>query len=291
MTTDQTANSLSREIDRLSGGQPTGKLESHSVDSLCRRLLAPREVVLKLLGDGVLCSQGPVHANDETGAHSFLSNDLNAVRSAVLAAICERVVEESDGEPAEVTLAAGDAMRSHAAGFEKKLGTKAEFSRFPVGVVQLASPYGQEEEPSTVARVAKAGAVLAGGAALVGGAGYLRGRLAAGANRAGMLGAAKTAGLGFRLLRKDATAGVGAVKSAFAPRVSPTPSMFPSSSAAPAPIGTNATQEVIDPLKRRPGTEPRPGFFSARGSRVNFNASLSPGAARVAAVLAGRSVR
>ena len=142
MNTDQTAESLlaslSAAIDRHAAGQPVGKLESHDLQSLSRRILAPIDVTKKLLAAGVLGSQGPVHKGDDTGHHSFPSDQLNEIRRAVLVAIVEKIVEESDGAPEQVTMAAGDALRQHAASFVKKTGEKSEFCRFPVGTVQFS---------------------------------------------------------------------------------------------------------------------------------------------------------
>jgi hypothetical protein len=203
MNTNQTAESLSASlanaIDRHNTGQPVGKLESHDLQSLSRRILAPVDVTEKLLSAGVLQSQGPVHAGDDTGMHTFASDQLNAVRTAVLTAIVERVVEESDCVPEQIVMAAGDALRQHAANFEKKPGEKREFCRFPKGVVQLSgdvpnnavlerilkdhvvqfASYGaSEEEPGPFERIATNTAKVAGAGALAyGAAGYLRGRL------------------------------------------------------------------------------------------------------------------
>lgn len=86
--------------------------------------------------------------------HGFASDDLNEVRRAVLSAVVERTVEESDGEPNEIALAADQAIRSHAAGFDKKPGEKREFAAFPKGVVHFARYGAPEEEPGFAERAA-----------------------------------------------------------------------------------------------------------------------------------------
>lgn len=178
MNTNSVASSLANAIDRHSAGQPVGKRESHDLNSLCRRLLAPRDVVEKLLASGVLRAEAPVHANDSTGLHSFRSDDLNTVRAAVLTAIVERTIDESDGDPEGMTLAATEALRTHAASFNKKR-TPREFCRFPTGLVQL-SRYGEEEQPGfaerAVGTLGKAAAIAGAGALAYGGASYFRGR-------------------------------------------------------------------------------------------------------------------
>ncbi len=180
MNTNSTAEFLNQSIDRHAAGTPRGKVESHDLESLCARVLAPREVVEKLLAAGVLRAQSAVHANQENGLHTFLSDDLNEIRRSVLAAIVEKTVEESDGlEGSQVTLAASNALNEHVKGFVKKPGAKKEFSTaFPAGLVQLAR-YG-EEEPGFAERAGTLGkvATVAGAGALAyGAAGYLRGRM------------------------------------------------------------------------------------------------------------------
>jgi len=175
------ADSLNSTIDQHVTGQRSGAVETHDLDSLCARLLAPRDVVEKLLGTGVLRSEGPVHGTDDTGIHAFNSDLLNEVRRAVLSAIVEKVVEESDGEPDQIKLAAGHALREHAKGFDKPKGAKKEFARFPSGLVQLSRLDGrfvaQEDEPGFIERTASTvGKVAAVGAAGYGAASYLRGR-------------------------------------------------------------------------------------------------------------------
>ncbi len=175
MNTHPIADRLAAEIDRHAAGVPVGKLESHDLASLCRRVLLPRDAVEKLLSSGALRSEGLVHANDETGRHSFTSDNLNEVRRAALAALVERVVDESDGDPAQVSLAAGHALREHVASFRKP--APREFSRFPVGVVQFARFGEREDEAGPVRRTAAAvGKAAAVGGLAYGAASFLRGR-------------------------------------------------------------------------------------------------------------------
>jgi hypothetical protein len=167
---------LTNAIERHAVGMPVGKLESHSIDSLSARLLAPREDVETLLGNGILQSQGPVHAGDETGMHSFLSDDLNEVRRGVLHAVAGQAVEQSDGDPEGTTLMAGQALNDHAASFDKKPNAPRQFSRFPKGLVQLQSPYGDDEPGPVQKAVTTAGKVAGAGALAYGVGSYLRGR-------------------------------------------------------------------------------------------------------------------
>jgi len=113
---------LKKSIDRHAiDRQPVGKLESHDLESLAERLLCPIPTVNKLIAEGAIVSQGPVHAKDEAGLHSFLSDDLNAIRRAVLSAIVERVANESQSNNAEeITLRAGQAMSEHVKNFGAK---------------------------------------------------------------------------------------------------------------------------------------------------------------------------
>jgi len=177
MMTTETAENLIRSINRYAGEQPVGKLESHDLESLSSRILAPRDVVEKLLAEGVLRSEGPVHAGDETGLHSFKSDDLNEIRRAVLSAIACMAASESTGDHGETSLAAGLALRNHVDSFEKRPDAKPEFSRFPAGLVQLSSPY-DEEQQGPFERAATTAAKVAGvGAAGYGAAALLRGRM------------------------------------------------------------------------------------------------------------------
>ena len=249
MNTQNLSDHLAAEIERhATKGQPVNTRESHDLASLSPRTLLPRAAVVKMLSTGELRAENPVHRNEPGGRYTFLSNELNDIRRAALKAIVERTVEEGSDDPTTVAFATGEALRAHVDSFKRKPGEVTEFAAFPPGLVQLDRYVRQEDdEPSTVSKIAKAGAVLAGGAALVGGASYLRGRLAAGPTRAGSLGVARTALLGLRKFRGDATAGVAAIKSAFTP--------------APAAI----TPAIAPDLPK-----------------------ARPGAARVAAVLAGR---
>lgn len=174
MSTDL-ASTLNAKIDQHVDGQRTGAVESHDLNSLCKRLLAPRDVVVKLLSAGVLRSEGPVHGRDDTGLMAFTSDSLNEVRRAVLYAIVEKVVEDSDGIEG-VDIAAGAALKEHVASFNNQ---ENEFAAFPKGLVQLAAyPYSQDDEqPGALQQAATtAGKVAAVGALGYGAAALLRGR-------------------------------------------------------------------------------------------------------------------
>lgn len=170
MTTITLANQLHAVVDRESAGDLVGKLESHDLHSLSRRILAPSSLVENLLRDGVLRAEHPTIKGDATGRHAFTSDNLNAVKRGVLSAVVERVVEFSTNE-ADVPAAVARAVREHRITFEAKPKV-TEFGRFPDGLVQL-SRYVREEEPSAVAKAA----TLAGaGAAVYGVGSYVRGR-------------------------------------------------------------------------------------------------------------------
>jgi hypothetical protein len=169
-------SSLHAAIDHHVGSQPIGRLESHDLASLSKRILAPVAVVKKLLAGGILRSQNPVHSGDATGRQMFFSDDLNSIKRSVLSAIVEKTVEQCDGVPTQVTLAAGEALHRHVASFQKKSRT-TELSRFPAGLVQLARYPETDDEPSLVDRTANATGKIAIGAGLgYGAAALLRGR-------------------------------------------------------------------------------------------------------------------
>lgn len=172
------ADTLNKAIDRHAGGQLASGIESQDLEGLSRRLLCSVNAVKQFLADGILVSQGPVHRGDETGLHTFKSDDLNDIRRAVLTAVVERVIDESSGDPSEISIAAGDALRNHVAGFAKKPAVKTELSRFPTGLVQFASPYDDNEQPGPIQQAATTAAkVGAIGAAGYGAASLVRGRM------------------------------------------------------------------------------------------------------------------
>jgi len=165
-------DTLNNAIDRHAGGQLANGIESQDLEGLSRRLLCSVNAVKQFLADGILVSQGPVHRGDETGLHTFKSDDLNEIRRAILTAVVERVIDESSGDPSEISIAAGDALKNHAANFAKKPDAKTELSRFPKGLVQFASPYDEQPGPferaaSTAAKVGAVGAVGYAGASLL----------------------------------------------------------------------------------------------------------------------------
>lgn len=180
-STNTLADRLNSSIDQFVSGQRSNAVETHDFNSLCKRLLAPPDVVENLLRAGVLRAESPVHANDPDGLQAWNSDHLNEVRRAILEAITAQVIEESDGDPDEIPIAAGRALRQHVASFDKAKG-KTEFARFPAGIVQLSRGFDgrfgtqQEQEPGVIERAANAGAkVAAVGAAGYAGASYLRG--------------------------------------------------------------------------------------------------------------------
>jgi hypothetical protein len=156
---------LNAQIDRHAGGQPAGKLESHTLDTLCRRVLAPRPVVEKLLSSGLLQPTGPVHLDGTSGLYTFESDGLNAVREAVVRALVEEIVASSDGEPNEIRLATGDALNRHAASFAPA-ATKKEFARaLGSGCVMLGR--NPEDEITIDHGVRTGAAIISAGAARV----------------------------------------------------------------------------------------------------------------------------
>jgi hypothetical protein len=169
-------NTLTSQIDRHAGGQPVGTMESHTLDSLCRRLLAPRPVVEELFKSGVLQPVGPVHKDGNSGLYSFYSDDLNDIRRAVLSALTELVVENSSGSPDEISLANSLALSDHAKSFVPN-SDKKELSRaLGSGCIMLGRNL-PEEEPGPFQRaVAGAGKIAAIGGLGYAGASYLRGR-------------------------------------------------------------------------------------------------------------------
>ena len=261
MNTAQVADTLGKKITDSTAGQPKGKQESHDLASLSVRLGIPIDAVVKLLGTGVLRPLGAVNSKHDDGFYVFASDDLNDVRKSAAQAIVEKVIEETDGDPTQVTMAASHALDGRREATAKKTGKQA-FSAIPAGLVTLQRYCAPEEEPSTIAKIGKAAAVVGAGAAAVGGAAWLRGRIATGANRAGALGVMKTGALGLRKLKQDAVAGVGAVKAAFAPRPGTVP-------------------PAADPAQQKR----RPGYFSARDHQrlVQLNARVTSYLARPAA--------
>lgn len=170
------ANSLNKEIDRHAEGDPLGKLESHDMGSLSRRLLAPRAVVEKLLATGALRSEGPTYFNDPTGRHAFSSDSLNQVKRAVLFAVVEMTIEKSDSASL-VAAATRRALSLHHSSFSKTSGNERPLlARFLAGLVQLSRYDGRDDEPGLAERTATVGKVAAVGGLAYGAAALLRGR-------------------------------------------------------------------------------------------------------------------
>lgn len=195
MSTDL-ANSLNDLIDRNCAGLPAGKLESHDLASLARRILCPPDVAQQLIADGTLAPSGPVYGNDETGPQRFGSDDLNEIRRAVLTAILEAIIEESDGSPDEIRMAASDALSRHVRSFDPQPGEPTAFGRaLGSGCVMLGRP--EDDEPGPFQRAAStAGKVAAAGALGYGATALLRGRrLAPGAGIWGQLRAGNAANI------------------------------------------------------------------------------------------------
>lgn len=176
-------------INRHSQPIRAGCRESHTLDSLSRRILAPEAVCLEMIRRGLLRPQPLRHGDDTT--QTFLSSELNNVRRIVASTIVAKTVELSRGLSGDAIVHASEqALQRHARHFE----TKPNATELSFGVVR------EEEEPSALAKVGKAAAV----AGALGAGVYARGRVAAGATRASAMGAGKTAALGGRLLAKDA---------------------------------------------------------------------------------------
>ncbi len=182
-----TAKHLQSLIDRHAAPICVGKKESHTPVTLSRRIGAPVSVCQQLVSRGILTPLHELYSGNTEGPLCFNSDDLNRVKREVALEIVARTVEQSNGTDDAIRFAAHHALTR-----------------------TFARPE-EEKDPRLADRLGKAAAVVGTGAALAGGAAWLRGRLGAGANRAGKLGILKTAGLGGRLLKKDAN---GATQSA-----------------------------------------------------------------------------
>ena len=176
-TADNLASGFKRSIDQHAGKQPVGKIESHDLQSLSKRILCPPNVVVDLIAAGVLQPVGPVYGNQPQGPQTWNSDDLNEVRKAALGAVVEKVVSESDGNPDEVNVAGGEALRQHVKSFETPANGAKNLSRaLSSGAILFAQP-GDDEQPGTFQRAATTAAkVGAIGAAGYGAAALLRGK-------------------------------------------------------------------------------------------------------------------
>lgn len=180
-----------------------GRLESAaSPVHLARRVNAPVRVVERALQARLL---SPVHNTTRAGdwPKTFMSDELNDFSREVAFSAIQRAIEFGADE-----VGASVALNSYLVNLDTQLPKVTEFSTIRSGATGRFER--DEEERSTLATAAGTATKVAGAAALAGGAIYARGRFAAGAERADKLGLAKTAILGGRILKKDATAAVGA---------------------------------------------------------------------------------
>lgn len=158
------AQSLNDSIDRHNAGQRTNARESHTLESLAARLLVSPETAQRLIAKGIVQSEGPVHRGDD-GLQSYLSDDLNEVRRAVLSTVVEGVIDQA-GSADEISIASSHALKKHVEEFGAQPKNVTEFARDSAGRYY-------EDEPGTIRQAAG----IAGTAGAAYGVGsYLRGR-------------------------------------------------------------------------------------------------------------------
>jgi hypothetical protein len=166
-----------------------GCRESHTFATLARRLGVSVAFARQAVSRKIFTPTNELCRGQVDGPLVYFADDLNAVRREILFCVAQKAIELGGD-----TNAAAHALNTHV-----KNSVELHYGR-------------EEEDPSILPKVGKAVAVVGTGAALAGGAAYARGRLAAGAARAGSLGLVKTGLLGGRLLKKDASAaGAGAL--------------------------------------------------------------------------------
>ena len=168
MITD-TSKTLSDLVDRYSQPTRAGKSESHNLESLSKRILAPANACQQFIARGLLKPENTLTRRD-SGTYVFSSDDLNDVRKSVLAEIVAKVIEESEGSEDEIKMASNHAVRGHVESFATKAKGHRELSR-PLrssAVVMLGQPNEEDQHQSrgllkTAAKTAAVVGVGAGG--------------------------------------------------------------------------------------------------------------------------------
>jgi hypothetical protein len=195
-TPEQIQKTICAEIERTHPAIRRGAVESHSPESLAKRLGVPVTKALALCRDGTLTPREIV----QNGTSRILAFDSDALNNLVRAHAAESAASA-------IELHAGDLGSARDIELAAKIGLR-EFASHRTGP---DGRYLEKEDPSLASRVGKAAAIAGTGAAVVGGASWLRGRSVlgrAGARDAGVLGTAKA---GFGRLRTDATRGGSAL--------------------------------------------------------------------------------
>jgi hypothetical protein len=138
---------LSNLVDRFSKPVRAGARESHDLESLSRRMLAPVDACQEFRSRGMLTPVSTLTRGGEGGPWIFESDELNDLRKFVLAEVVAKVIDESDGDENRIRLAASHALGQHRAQHCQRSATEKEFSaRVSAGGVVMFDRNGRDDD-------------------------------------------------------------------------------------------------------------------------------------------------